>query len=82
MEKSEAFRALLSEIALKSGELRALVLAAGSVFLSATPEERVAITKDEETRKQVGAAHAFISHVHEPALHGTRAQPVRDDRGE
>jgi len=59
--KSEVFRAILSEIALKSGELRALVLAAGSMFISASPEERIEITKDEETRKQLGAAHAFIS---------------------
>jgi hypothetical protein len=60
-DKLAVFRAVLSEIALKSGELRALVLAAGSLFRSASPEERIAISQDEETKKQLGAAHAFIS---------------------
>ena len=61
VSKTDVFRALLSEIALKSGELRALVLAAGSTFLSGSADERSQMSKDAETRKQIGAAHAFIS---------------------
>jgi hypothetical protein len=60
-EKVDVFRALLSEVALKSGELRALILAAGSTFLSASVAERAQMSKDAETRKLIGAAHAFIS---------------------
>lgn len=59
--KLDVFRALLTEVALKSGELRALVLAAGSTFLSGSAEEKAQMSKDPESRKQLGAAHAFIS---------------------
>jgi hypothetical protein len=60
-ETKKDFKGLLAEIALKGGELRGLVLQAGAAFAAASPEERVAFTKDKEVSQTVGATHAFIS---------------------
>lgn len=59
--ETKDFKTLLSEIALKGGEMRALVIQAGAAFASADPAERASLSKDEETRKRVGVAHALIS---------------------